>query len=87
MNGSRIKIIIKKIAEEYELDENEVREMVSYQFKFLKKVISSASKKLFNYKTFRLRNIGAFYVPQGKIAQQKRLFNGKEEDFDTGGSG
>lgn len=85
MNSPTVKRIIKKLADEYGYSQEEIKEMVSYQFKFLRNVIAYASKKKLNYKTFRLRNIGAFYVPAGRIKQQ-RNFYGTEEDFSSGRS-
>lgn len=86
MNSAHIKRVVHKLALEYNLTDEEVREIVSYQYKFLKKIISSGSKKLLDYKTFRITNMGAFYVPKGRIEQQKRLFFNEEENFSSRGS-
>lgn len=80
MQSQEIKHIVHKLAIEYNLHDEDIREIVRYQFKFLRKIMASASKKLLNYKTFRIRNIGAFYVPQARIRHQKRYFNGEDNN-------
>jgi len=84
MQSKRIKALIHRLAEEYNLKDEDVREIVGYQFKFLRKMIASASKKKLNYKALRLKNLGIFYVPKGKIEAQRKNFYG--EDYYPGGS-
>ena len=54
--------IINKLAEEYDLHKDEVREAVMHQFRFIRKVMKKGK-----YESVRLRYFGKFHVNQKRL--------------------
>lgn len=83
MNSDKVKELIHKLAIEYNLTDKDIQEIVAYQFKFLRRLISSRAKKKFDYNDFRIKLLGMFYVPKYKIKLQKEKYYEKK-DSDAG---
>lgn len=72
------KEIVREIAKEYGLKEEEVYEIVKSPFALLVDIMRSADRKTVTFPSLRIPNFGLFFCTEGRKNFYERLNNNKQ---------
>lgn len=76
--------LIKELAEEFNLPFDTVREIVYFQFKYIRKELESGVRgEPSSYKNILLRYLGTFYTRDIRIIKLAEIMKKKNEEFNT----
>lgn len=77
-----IRLLINEIAKDFDITTEVAREIVYYQFKYVRQEIEKGSKGDFDsYNNILLRYLGTFHASKGKIEHiEKAKLKSKESD-------